>query len=109
MTLGVGVIACGDDSLTYGGPLDLVVASNSPVAVSDSLVVEYDAQGRSLLGMEVTWGDATVDSVFFHGAQHAGGHVKHLYAVSGTYTVTAKVSDALEGSTSRDLEVTIDP
>lgn len=103
------IAACSDADLTFGGPLDVVITSNAPVPVSDSLVVNYDVTGRSLLGVAITWGDATVDSVFFAGAQTAMGRVAHLYGADGDYTVTATVTDGVEGTVSRDLSVTISP
>ncbi|MDX1494508.1 MAG: hypothetical protein R3253_10640 [Longimicrobiales bacterium] len=103
------VVACSDADLTFGGPLDLVLTSNEPVSVNDSLVVNYDVTGRSLLGIAITWGDATVDTVFFAGAQTAAGRVAHLYSTEGDYTVTGTVSDGLEGTVSQELSVTITP
>ncbi len=103
------VAACSTSELTFGGPLDLQISSNSPVSVSDSLQVDYDIVGRSLLGMVVEWGDAEVDSVGFAGAQTAGGRRRHLYATAGSYTVTATVVDQLQGEQTKELTVTIDP
>lgn len=105
----VVIAACSDAELTFGGPLDLAITSNAPVSVSDSLVVNYDVTGRSLLGIAVMWGDSTVDSVFFAGAQTAMGRVSHLYPAEGDYTVTAIVTDGVEGQVTRDLSVTISP
>lgn len=102
-------VACSDSDLTFGGPLDVSITSNSPVSVDDSLVVNYDVTGRSLLGIAITWGDATVDSVFFSGAQSAMGRVAHLYDADGDYTVTGTVTDGIEGNASDELSVTITP
>ena len=102
-------VACSDAELTFGGPLSLNVTSNAPIAVSDSLVLEYDATGQSLLGIAVTWGDDAVDSVFFAGAQSAAGRVAHLYASDGSYVVTATVTDGLQGSLGRELTVDVSP
>lgn len=102
-------VACSDAELTYGGPLALSVTSNEPIAVTDSLIVEYSVEGSSLLGMEVLWGDETVDSVFFAGAQTAGGRLAHLYAADGSYVVSATVTDALQGTADRQMTVTVSP
>lgn len=109
LSLASAVVACSDAELTYGGPLALSVTSNEPVPVSDSLIIEYSVEGSSLLGMEVLWGDETVDSVFFGGAQQAGGRRAHLYAADGTYVVTATVTDALQGTDDRQITVTVSP
>lgn len=100
---------CSDAELTFGGPLSLDVTSNAPIVVSDSLVVEYSVAGRTLLGMEVLWGDQTVDSIPFSSAQSAGGRVAHLYDSAGTFTLTATVDDALEGSVTEELSIVINP
>lgn len=103
------IVACSDSELTFGGPLELSLTSNAPVAVTDSLVVDYDVTGRTLLGMEITWGDSTVDSVFFAGAQTAAGRRPHLYSTDGTFTVTATVTDQVEGTVTEELTVTVNP
>ena len=103
------VVSCSDAELTFGGPLALTVSSNAPITVTDSLVVNYDATGQSLLGLALLWGDGTVDSVFFAGAQSAAGRVAHLYAEDGAYTVTATVTDGLQGNIQRELDVTVSP
>ncbi len=100
---------CSDTSFAGGGPLELSISAVSPVAVTDSLVVEYDVVGRTLLGMVVDYGDTRSDSIFFQGAQTAGGRAPHLYAASGQYTVSARVDDALEGTVTDQLTVTINP
>jgi len=113
--VGVGVAAaiigsaCSDAELTFGGPLSLDVTSNAPISVTDSLVLQYSVMGRTLLGMEVVWGDATVDSIPFSSAQSASGRVAHLYDSAGTFTLTATVDDALEGSVAEELSITINP
>lgn len=103
------IVACSGSELTFGGPLELSLTSNSPVAVTDSLVVNYDVTGRTLLGMAVTWGDSTVDSVFFAGAQTAAGRRSHRYSTDGTFTVTATVTDQVEGIVTEELTVTVNP
>ena len=107
--LGALVGACSSNDVTFGGPLDLQISSNSPVSVGDSLQLDYDVVGRNLLGMVVEWGDSELDSLFFSGAQSAGGRVRHLYADEGTYTLMARVLDQVEGNTIKELTVTIEP
>jgi len=110
--LGLFVIAlpaCSTSEVTFGGPLDLQITSNSPVTLTDSLRVEYSVDGRSLLGLAVEWGDAQVDSLGFSSAQSASGITGHLYEAAGTYTVRATAVDQLEGSQSKELTITINP
>ena len=100
---------CNSAEFTFGGPLELELTSNSPVSVSDSLRVEYDVVGRTLLGLELEWGDGTFDSLFFSGAQSAGGFRFHTYDSAGTYTVIGSVTDQVEGIVAESLTVTINP
>ena len=58
-------LACTRNQITLGGPLSLTVSSNTPVSVSDSLVLQYDVTGQNLAGMQVLWGDGQIDSVAF--------------------------------------------
>lgn len=102
-------VACSDSELTFGGPLELVLTSNSPVSETDSVVVNYTIRGTSLVGMAVAWGDSTVDSLYFSGAQTAGGRLPHLYSSEGTYTVTAQVRDANQGMTTEEMTVIVNP
>lgn len=103
------IVACSGSELTFGGPLELSITSNAPVATTDSLVLNYDVTGRTLLGMAVTWGDGTVDSVFFAGAQTAEGRLPHLYSSDGAFTVTATVTDQAQGLVTEELPVTVTP
>ena len=100
---------CSDESFSLGGPLVLSISAVTPVAVTDSLVVDYTVVGRNLLGMTVNYGDMETDSLFFLGAQTAGGRIGHLYAAPGQYTISARVEDAVEGSVTQELVVTINP
>ena len=107
----IGLLAwsCSSNNVTIGGPIDLQVTSNAPVTLGDTLRLEYQAVGRSLLGMVVTWGDAALDSVVMNGAQTAGGTVRHVYADTGSYTLTARLVDQVEGNDTKELTIRVDP
>ena len=100
---------CSEEAFSLGGPLVLSISAVTPVAVTEELVVDYTVVGRNLLGMTVNFGDMQTDSLFFLGAQTAGGRVTHLYAAPGQYTISARVEDAVEGSVTEELVVTINP
>ena len=109
LTVGILGSACSESSLSSGGGLTLSISAVTPVAVSDSLVLEYDVVGRSLLGLVIDFGDTQVDSVAFGGSQSAGGRVRHLYDTPGQYDITARAEDATQPSTTEQLTVTINP
>ena len=106
---GLFVWSCASTDVEIGNPLELEVSSNTPVAVTDSLVLSYEARGRSLLGMVIFWGDATLDSVFMNAAQSAAGSRGHIYPDTGSYTITARLVDSVEGSEEEVLDIRIDP
>jgi hypothetical protein len=107
----IGLLAwsCSSNQISIGGPLDLQVASNAPISLGDSLRLEYEAVGRSLLGMVVFWGDESLDSLVMNGAQTAGGTVLHVYADTGSYTLTARLVDQVEGNDTKELTIRVDP
>ena len=107
----VGLIgwACASTDIDIGSPVTLEVNATSPVSVGDSLVLEYEAQGRSLLGMVILWGDASLDSVFMNAAQSAAGSRGHIYPDTGSYTITARLVDSVEGSDEQTLDIRIVP
>ena len=107
--LAIAGTACNTDELTFGGPLDLQITSNSPVLVADSLQIDYESVGRSLLGLAVLWGDSQVDSLVFSGAQTAAGRARHRYDTAGVYTIRATLVDQVAGSQAKELTVTINP
>lgn len=107
--IGGSAWACAQSTLSVGGELSLEITSNSPVSVADSVVITYDAVGRSLSGLVLDFGDSSVDSLSFFGAQSAGGRVSHLYGSSGEYSISAHVVDAIQGSLTKQLAVTVNP
>lgn len=104
-----GVWGCSDSLVDIGRELSLDFSGPPTTALSDSLPVTYDVRGRSLLGMVVDYGDGSLDSLFFSGAQSAGGRVAHKYQEPGDYVVSGKVQDAVEGSIMAEFPVTIVP
>ncbi|KPJ80335.1 MAG: hypothetical protein AMS19_09620 [Gemmatimonas sp. SG8_23] len=109
ITAGLVVAACSSNEVSIGGPIDLQISSNAPVTQGDTLRLGYEAVGRSLLGMVVTWGDASLDSVFMNGAQSASGTASHLYADTGSFTITARLVDQVDGTDVKELTIRVDP
>ncbi len=104
-----GTAACSSSSLEIGSELSLELDAPASVPLADSLVIQYDARGRSLLGLVVEYGDGTADSVAFVGSQSAGGRLAHKYSESGEYRVTGRVQDGVEGTTMADVTVSVTP
>ncbi len=109
LVLGLLGSGCSSESISLGGPLMLSLSAVSPIAVTDSLVVDYAIVGRSLLGMVVDYGDMQIDSFFFSTAQSASGRASHLYDAPGEYSVSARVEDSVEGNVTEEFSVTVTP
>lgn len=106
---GVGLVGCSDSSFEVGSELSIELSVPATAPLSDSVDIEYEARGRSLLGMIVEYGDGTADSVSFVGSQSAGGRVRHKYDAAGDYRISGTVQDGIEGSESAEADVTITP
>lgn len=102
-------VACTDSAVEIGSELSLQLTAPSSIPLSDSLIVEYEAKGRSLLGLVVDYGDGAADTVPFVGSQSAGGRLAHKYSEAGQYQVTGRVQDGIEGSTMADVTVSVTP
>jgi len=90
-----GAAACLDDSIT--GVRDLAIeleVSPASAMVDDSITASWVATGSGLQGVIVDWGDGLLDSIPLGGfAVEAEQLVRHAYAVSGTFTITARAED----------------
>ena len=90
-----------------GSPLAIRLEGPEDGQVGEELSVRYDAVGRSLGGIVITWGDGVVDSVATAGAQSASGTRFHTYEVPGAFLVAARVEDSLEGAARAELTINI--
>lgn len=89
-------------------PLDLTVAlSRASAAPGDTITMVANAQGGGLLGINIDFGDGAGDSFNTGGARTAKVTFKHVYRTSGTYTVTAAVTDAEAGQKTTSVQVRI--
>lgn len=105
----LGAAAC-DFGPLEALPLDIEMSvSNANPAVRDSVTFLIDAQGGTLLGVEIAFGDGTQDQFSTSGARTARVHFRHAYTVAGPYTVTATVADGSQGSKDASLLVTVRP
>ena len=108
LTLAI-LAGCSESTLSVGHELRFGLSSNSPVPVGDSVIFRYDVAGTSLSGMVIDFGDSSADSLSFHGAQTATGRVAHRYGRSGSFPVSATVTDAIQGARTETPSVQVDP
>ncbi len=100
-----GLAACGDatlDPLPFDVSLE---ASRTTVAPGDTISFVVTAQGGSLLGIMMVFGDSAADQLATGGARTARGTFRHAYSAAGVYEATATVTDALAGEKSASVEV----
>lgn len=110
LTVGLAAMAgCADSVVEVGGELSLTLDAPPSALLPDSVAVTYDARGRSLFGMVLQYGDGSVDTLNFQGAQSAGGQVKHKYEAAGDYQITGTVTDGVEGTETAQVTVTVRP
>jgi hypothetical protein len=89
-------------------PLDLSVqATPTTAAVGDSITFVTEAQGGSLVGVELHYGDTNTDLYSTGGARTARITFRHAYQQNGTYVVRAVVTDALAGTKEATVEVRV--
>ncbi len=103
----VGLAACGDGSLD---PLPLEIsiqASRTTAAPGEAINFVVTAQGGSLLGVAIDYGDTTTDLYGAGGARTARVTFSHAYTAAGTYQVRARVTDAIAGDKDATVEVSV--
>jgi hypothetical protein len=92
-----GVLACSAEPLAPL-PLEVSVAPNKTTSVpGDTITFVTDAQGGSLVGVQIEYGDTSSDAFATAGARTARVTFKHAYQQPATYTVRVIVTDAIAG------------
>jgi hypothetical protein len=102
-------VACSETTIdTGGGPLAIeLFVSPTNQTVGDSVVVRTNAQGTSLAGTIIDFGDGRVDSIPGANANTQGIVTGHAYQTAGTFTIIATVEDLVQGSLSDQATVEI--
>ena len=100
-------VGCGDASLD---PLPLSItieASRTTAAPGDVVSFVVNAQGGSLVGVAIDYGDDSSDQLGTSGARTARVIFSHAFGVAGVYQVRATVTDATAGNQAADVRVTV--
>ena len=101
------VNACGDGSLDPL-PLDITLqASRTTAPPGETIDFVASAQGGSLVGVSIDYGDESGDQRATGGARTATMTFRHAFSVAGVYQVRATVTDATAGTRQADVQVTI--
>jgi hypothetical protein len=81
-------------------PVSLVVtleSSRSTAARGDTITFTVNAAGNSLVGVVIDFGDQAGDQFGTGGARTARVTFKHVFQATGSFTVSAVVTDAIVG------------
>jgi hypothetical protein len=103
----VGFAACDDAPLD---PLPLAIsieATGETAAPGDTISFLVSAQGESLAGVAIAFGDGTGDQLATGGARTARVTFRHAYPDVGLYEASATVTDAVAGVKSASVEVRV--
>ena len=111
LTLGAVLLACSESVVdACGGALSVVVTVDPPSqTVGQAVTVRSTANGTSLDGTIIDYGDGQVDSVGAFGACTQTVTQPKTYDSAGTYTVIATIEDLSQGSASDQVMVQINP
>jgi len=103
----IGLAACTPATLEPK-PLDIGVEANRTTTVpGDTLTFVVSAQGGTLAGIEIDFGDNILDQFGTGGARTARVTFRHAYLERGSYTVRAIVTDAAAGQKQATIEVRV--
>ncbi|MEW5918534.1 MAG: hypothetical protein AB1762_19180 [Gemmatimonadota bacterium] len=103
----VAAVGCSTDPIEPL-PLQLTVEANrTTAATGDTVTFVTNAQGGSLVGVEIDYGDNTTDTFATGGARTARITFRHAYQQRATFTVRAVVTDALAGTKEATIAVTV--
>ena len=103
----VCVGACGE-STVEPLPLQITLESNRPTAApGDTVSFVVTAQGGTLLGIDIDYGDANTGQYGTSGARTARVTFRHAYMARGTYQVHATITDGYVGQKDASLEIRV--
>ena len=91
-------------------PVSLVVtleSSRSTAARGDTVTFTVSATGNSLVGVVIDFGDQSGDQFGSGGARTARVTFKHVFLTTGSFTVSAVVTDAIVGEKESSTAVVI--
>jgi len=89
-------------------PLDVTLQANKQTAsVGDTIAFQTNAQGSSLFGVAVDFGDSRTATYDAQGARTVKIVFSHAYDASGTYLVRATATDQTLGSKDASLQIAV--
>jgi hypothetical protein len=102
----VGISACLQSLEPLPFTMELEASAVTTVP-GDSLTFTVSAQGGSLTGVDIDFGDGNGDLFATAGARTARVVFRHAFVAAGTYPVRASATDAIEGQKDAMLEIRV--
>ena len=84
-----------------------MAASRVSVPPGDTVTFVVNAQGNSLVGLEMDFGDTGTDQYATGGARTARVTFRHAYSARGTFRVRVVVTDAVAGQKDASVEILV--
>ena len=88
-------------------PLNVTIQKPASISTADSATFVISAQGNSLIGIEIQYGDGQFAPYTTAGARTATVSFRHRYTLAGTYQVTATATDAVLGQKQATVQVSV--
>ena len=89
-------------------PLDVnLQASKLTASIGDTIVFQTNAQGNSLFGIAIDFGDTKTTSYDAQGARTLRVTFAHAYDAKGTYLVRVTATDQTLGSKDASLQIAV--
>ena len=104
------LLLAGSCRQTTEPPVSLVVSlesSRSTATRGDTITFTVNATGNNLVGVVIDFGDQTGDLFATSGASTARVTFKHVFQATGSFTVSAVVTDAIVGEKESTTAVVI--
>jgi hypothetical protein len=103
-----GLTGCGDFSQTIRQTALTLTADRTTTPTGQTVSFRYDAQGRSLAGLVVDFGDGSrPDSLSLGGAVTATGTRVHTFTQAGSFIVTGRLEEFFLPPVETEIPITV--
>jgi hypothetical protein len=99
---------CGDFSQTIRPTALELTTTSTTVPTGQVIEFRYDAQGRSLAGLIIDFGDGSnPDSLYLQGAVTATGRRSHTFTQTGSFVVSGRLEEFFGGVAEQTIPMTV--
>jgi hypothetical protein len=102
------LFGCGDFSQTIRETELTLTPSATTTPIGQAVEFRYEAQGRSLAGLIIDYGDGSApDSLYLQGAVTATGRRTHSYTQPGSFLVSGRLEEFFGGVKEQVIPMTV--